>query len=363
MPCVSYLLPFRSHKVPSGEFTDYVNALSEYAEVLLVDASPPPIFTAAGARCVHAVRHVAPDADLASLTNGKVRGVLTGLRLASHEAVVIADDDVRHTRETLDTLERLLGDSDIVRPQNYFDPLPWHARLDTGRILINRMTGGDWPGTLAVRRSTLLRSGGYDGNVLFENLELVRTVEAVGGRSVSAPDLFVRRLPPETPHFWGQRVRQAYDEFARPLRLICGTVDPAPAHIGVGSGTRDRGLHRACRRRDRGCGGGTSTQRRQSIVSALDRFLGTVVGYRAFDNLVAGARVESTARWSRVSRRNRKTSCTLDADIATPLASPLTASPRDKTHDACHLRFLWFQSLVCLRVLVVSAAENESPDG
>ena len=220
MPCVSYLLPFRSHKVPSEEFTDYVNALSEYAEVLLVDASPPPIFNAVGARCVHAVRHVGPDADLASLTNGKVRGVLTGLRLASHETVVIADDDVRHTRETLDALARLLQDSDVIRPQNYFDPLPWHARLDTGRILINRMTGGDWPGTLAVRRSTLLRSRGYDGNVLFENLELVRTVEAVGGRSISAPDLFVRRLPPETPHFWGQRVRQAYDEFARPPRLI-----------------------------------------------------------------------------------------------------------------------------------------------
>jgi hypothetical protein len=220
MQCVSYLLPFRSHKVPSEEFTDYVNALSECAEVLLIDASPPPIFTAVGARCVEAVRHVAPDADFALLANGKVRGVLTGLRLATHEAMVIADDDVRHTRQTLVALARLLRDSDVVRPQNYFEPLPWHARLDTGRILINRMTGGDWPGTLAVRRSTLLRSGGYDGNVLFENLELVRTVEAVGGRSMSAPDLFVRRLPPETSHFWRQRVRQAYDEFARPVRLI-----------------------------------------------------------------------------------------------------------------------------------------------
>ncbi len=220
MLSVTYLLPFRAHKVPSAEFTDYVNALSEWTEVLLIDASPPPIFAAVGARCVDAVRHVAPDADFALLTNGKVRGVLTGLRLASHEAVVIADDDVRHTRETLDALARLLFDSDVVRPQNYFEPLPWHARLDTGRILINRMTGGDWPGTLGVRRSTLLRSGGYDGNVLFENLELVRTIEAAGGRSMSAPELFVRRRPPATPHFWGQRVRQAYDEFARPPRLI-----------------------------------------------------------------------------------------------------------------------------------------------
>jgi hypothetical protein len=217
---VSYLLPFRSHKLPPEEFTGYVNAVAHDAEVLLIDASPPSIFAAVGERCVAAVRHLPPDADLASLVNGKVRGVLTGLRVASHQAVVIADDDVRHTRETLSALVRLLRDHDVVRPQNYFDPLPWHARLDTGRILINRVTGGDWPGTLGVRRSTLLRSGGYDGDVLFENLELVRTVEAVGGRSVSAPALFVRRLPPETSHFWRQRVRQAYDEFARPPRLV-----------------------------------------------------------------------------------------------------------------------------------------------
>jgi hypothetical protein len=66
----------------------------------------------------------------------------------------------------------------------------------------------------------MLRTGGYDGNVLFENLELVRTVEAAGGRAVSPLDFFVRRLPPSTQHYWSQRVRQAYDEFARPARLL-----------------------------------------------------------------------------------------------------------------------------------------------
>jgi hypothetical protein len=33
-------------------------------------------------------------------------------------------------------------------------------------------------------------------------------------------DLYVRRLPPDTGHFLSQRVRQAYDEFALPGRLI-----------------------------------------------------------------------------------------------------------------------------------------------
>jgi hypothetical protein len=61
--------------------------------------------------------------------------------------------------------------------------------------------------------------GGYRGDVMFENLELVRTVRASGG-SVSRPlDLYVPRLPPTTEGFLGQRVRQAYDELARPVRL------------------------------------------------------------------------------------------------------------------------------------------------
>jgi hypothetical protein len=33
--------------------------------------------------------------------------------------------------------------------------------------------------------------------------------------------VFVLRRPSTTPHFWSQRVRQAYDEFARPGRLVC----------------------------------------------------------------------------------------------------------------------------------------------
>ena len=46
------------------------------------------------------VRHVAPAPDLVT-PMGKVGGVLTGLRLASHERVIIADDDVRYDDESL----------------------------------------------------------------------------------------------------------------------------------------------------------------------------------------------------------------------------------------------------------------------
>jgi hypothetical protein len=65
----------------------------------------------------------------------------------------------------------------------------------------------------------MLAMGMYDGDVLFENLELMRTVRAHGGSIASPLDLYVARVPPSASHFWGQRTRQAYDDFALPLRI------------------------------------------------------------------------------------------------------------------------------------------------
>lgn len=214
----SYILPIRCEQAePSDELAAYLRWLATQIEVIVVDGSPAPVFAAHTAAWGDSVRHIPPAPELAA-RNGKVQGVLTGLRAAQHERVVIADDDVRYDAPALARLVALLDDAAVVRPQNYFEPLPWHALWDTARTLLNRISGGDWPGTLAVRRSVLQATGGYDGNVLFENLELVRTVRAVGGREAVPLDLFVRRAPASTRHFWSQRVRQAYDEFARPLR-------------------------------------------------------------------------------------------------------------------------------------------------
>jgi hypothetical protein len=187
-------------------------------EVIVADGSPPEVYAANHAAFAPHAAHLPPDADLAC-RNGKVAGVLTAARRASREALVIADDDVRHDRASLAHIVALLDHHDLVRPQNFFAPLPWHARWDTARTLLNRACGRDYPGTLAVRRSLLLDVGGYDGDVLFENLELIRTVAAAGGSEAAPLDLYVRRLPPDSRHFLGQRVRQAYDEFALPPRM------------------------------------------------------------------------------------------------------------------------------------------------
>ena len=213
----SYLLPIRATSTAHvAELAAYLNAL-RHVQVIVVDASDESIFAAHAAAFAPGILHIAPDRDIEG-ANGKVRGVLTGLRRCEHDKVVIADDDVRYTPWSLRAVIAALDDADIVRPQNYFDPLPWHAILDTSRTLINRALDGDWPGTLAFRHA--FAPFGYNPDALFENLELIRTVRARGGREAVRRGIYVRRLPPMTAHYWSQRVRQAYDEFARPARLV-----------------------------------------------------------------------------------------------------------------------------------------------
>jgi Glycosyltransferase like family 2 len=219
---LTYVLPLRwasgTDRAPLGRYLRGIAVACD--EIIVVDGSPHEIFAANHHAWGRHVIHVAPAAREACLM-GKVAGVNTGVRLACNERIVVADDDVRYTPPELARMSALLDEYDLVRPQNYFVSLPWHARWDTARTLLNRALGGDFPGTLGVRRSCVIRGGGYDGDVLFENLELIRTVQARGGRTVAPLDMYVRRLPPTAAHFWGQRTRQAYDDFAIPARMIC----------------------------------------------------------------------------------------------------------------------------------------------
>ena len=215
--CASYVLPVAAQASQARKLSGYLKRISRtVADVIVVDGSSQEIFDAHSRSWPAQVRHLRPELHT---TNGKVAGVITGVRAARYDCVIIADDDVRYRRAELIRMLDLLQNHQVVRPQNFFRPLPWHARWDTARSLLNRLADGDWPGTLGIRRSLLLKVGGYSGEVLFENLELVRTIRSAGGREAVPLDLFVVRRPPETAHFFSQRVRQAYDEWARPRRL------------------------------------------------------------------------------------------------------------------------------------------------
>ena len=228
---VTYVLPIRAHSADGlDELTDYLRWLATRVEdLVVVDGSGDALYAEHARRWTPALRHVRPHDDL-TFVSGKVNGVVTGLREAAFDRAIVADDDVRYGSAELVRMCELLEDAHLVCPQNYFAPMPWHAIWDTGRTLVNRAFSRDLPGTLGVRRDLVLAMGGYDGDVLFENLELVRTVKAARGRVVAPLDLFVRRLPPTSSHFLSQRVRQAYDEFARPGRMIASlAVVPAIA--------------------------------------------------------------------------------------------------------------------------------------
>ncbi|MEQ1699427.1 MAG: glycosyltransferase family 2 protein [Ilumatobacteraceae bacterium] len=213
----TYVVPIRSPAQHPAELTTYLRWVAGRMPLVIIDGSPPEVFDAVHDVWSQWAVHARPDSRIVG-ANGKVRGVLSSVAHVQTPFVVIADDDVRYTAQSLHACVTGLHGVDLIAPQNFFGPMPWHAGWDTARTLLNRSVGHDLPGTLGVRTAHL--AGGYDADVLFENLELIRTVAARGGTCVWRPDIYVRRLPPTVSHFWSQRVRHAYDEFARPQRMV-----------------------------------------------------------------------------------------------------------------------------------------------
>jgi hypothetical protein len=248
----------RAHEDDLTELTAYLERLCRSADVTVVDGSRQTRFIqhhAAWASLTPTLRHVPPEERPSR--NPKVVGAMTGIRLARHDRVVLADDDVRYDVDTLRAVHERLAHADLVRPANLFTSWPWHARWDAGRSMLNRAVAEDWPGTFGLRRETVLAVGGWDADVMFENLELVRTLRAAGAVIVDAPDVLVDRLPPTASHFWSQRVRQAYDDLAQPWRLAWAlAVVPAllmalrrrraavPVTVAVVIGVAERGRRR-----------------------------------------------------------------------------------------------------------------------
>lgn len=214
----TYLLPIRRVRADAGEAAEFARYFEQLAsagcEVLVVDGSPEEVFDAHGEAWRGACRHVGVNPKYAYL-NGKVNGVHTGVDLARSERIILADDDIRYTPADIARACELLDRFEMLRPQNYLAPLPLWGRMEAARMLINRgvLRTGDYPGTCAFRRSTCLRVGHYDGDVLFDNEEIVRHF-AVQGASVGyARDLFIHKRPSTFRKWMEQRPRQAYEDF------------------------------------------------------------------------------------------------------------------------------------------------------
>lgn len=235
----TYLLPIRRISTCSqeiGNLFEYFRKLAHIGcEVVVVDGSPSEIFQEHHRAWRDVCRHVMVDPKYTYL-NGKVNGVHTGVDLARCEYIVLADDDIRYTAVDIARACHLLGRHDMVRPQNYLSPLPWWGRTEAARMLINRgvLRTGDYPGTCAFRRSTCLRIGHYDGDVLFDNEEIVRHFAVNGADVCFALDLFVLKRPPVFRKWLEQRPRQAYEDFAmRAKTTFFMSVLPAIIALGI----------------------------------------------------------------------------------------------------------------------------------
>ncbi len=235
----SYLLPIlraREHLDEIEDFAEYFLYLAgEGCEVIVVDGSTPEVFAAHDRAWGQICRHVAVDPKYTYL-NGKVNGVHTGVDLASCENIILADDDIRYTADDLLCVYDLLCQYEMVRPQNYISPLPWWARIETARMLVNRgiLVTGDYPGTCAFRRSVYFRVGHYDGDVLFDNEEIVRHFRFNGAHVCCALGTFVLKRPPALSKWLEQRPRQAFEDFElRAKTLMFLALFPLAITLGL----------------------------------------------------------------------------------------------------------------------------------
>ena len=265
----TYLLPIRRNgfcAAETEELRDYFAILQATGcEVIVVDGSPEQIFACHHDNWSEVCRHVTVDPRFRYL-NDKVNGVHTGLGLAGSEKIVLADDDIRYTPADIEKMCVLLEEFEVVRPQNYLtretesehphlSPLPkgeeaakrqvrataiW-TRMEAARMLINRATlhNADYPGTCAFRKSTISRAGEYDGDVLFDNEEIIRHFARQGARICYANDFFIQKRPPQLRKWLEQRPRQAYEDFGLRFKTILfASFLPLAIAVAFSAGTK-----------------------------------------------------------------------------------------------------------------------------
>jgi hypothetical protein len=214
----TYLLPIRRTKFSAAEaagFADYFRTLhGAGCDVLVVDGSPAPVFAQHDEVWRSLCRHEQVNRSFGYL-NDKVNGIHTGIELGTMAKVIVADDDIRYAAPQIHRACALLDDFEVVRPHNFLSPLPWWARMEAARMLINRATlrTADYPGTCAFLRESMLRVGHYDGDVLFDNEEMIRHFARAGASVSYAINLFVQKRPPTFRKWIEQRPRQAYEDF------------------------------------------------------------------------------------------------------------------------------------------------------
>jgi hypothetical protein len=188
-------------------------------DVVVIDRAARPELERHGRTLRWVARHVAARAEHL-LPGGEVDVVRAAADAAACEKIIVATGDVRYTPQALDQLVQLLDGHEVVEPQDYFDPLPWWAGIDAGRVLVHRgiEPSPDHGATFGFRRSAVR---GLRGVTLLDpapHEDPVRRLASRGAEVFAACDVFVRRKPQPLASWLGTRPRIAGDDFVLPMK-------------------------------------------------------------------------------------------------------------------------------------------------
>ena len=219
VPALSYLEGF------AASYHDVLqNTNSDTFELLIVDDCPDHIYGEIDAwfKDTRAV-HFRPDKSFKTGANGKLNSVRSGLQLASHDMILLLDDDFRPTAATLDSLKAELEKSPCLKCMvAYISPTVTDLINSCGIFCVNTMTAQrQFCGHIGFHHSIMKRVGFPSSDGLFDELVIERAFQKSGMTAGYARNVFLEIITHGRAKFFEQRLRYAYENMAYPFRFIC----------------------------------------------------------------------------------------------------------------------------------------------
>lgn len=217
----TYVVAIDATTAPEGglrSFADYLSTLGVAGcDVLVIDASPAFEFEEHRRILRWVSRHTAARVQH-RIADGAIDLLRAAADLAACEKVIVAGEDARYTQGDVDQMCDLLELHEVIEPQVYLDPLPWWGGIEAGRMLVHRgiEPAPDHATTYGFRRSAVRSLRGLAQ--LDPSEDPVRRLGAVGAEVFPAPDVFIRRRPPQLQEWFRDRPRQATEDFVLPFK-------------------------------------------------------------------------------------------------------------------------------------------------
>lgn len=202
----SYILPLARVREDPHEMLELLLYFRELAaagcEVIVVDASSPSVHAEHQAAWGSTARVLRPDPACFGF-DPKRACIDSGITAASHERLIVADDDVRYAPDDLSRVASMLDYYEMVRPRDYIRPGCRASTMEAVRTLVARAAQADQDSlaTCALLRSARRRAGST-ACVRAGPWDLLRDLAPRDVRLCSAEDVFIRRVmraDPERP--------------------------------------------------------------------------------------------------------------------------------------------------------------------